>query len=53
MRASIWALGPLVARFGQGQVSLPGAVQLVPALWICISMVWSSLAQPLPWKMAM
>ncbi|SFN26228.1 UDP-N-acetylglucosamine 1-carboxyvinyltransferase [Izhakiella capsodis] len=24
MRASIWALGPLIARFGQGQVSLPG-----------------------------
>ncbi len=24
MRASIWALDPLVARFGQGQVSLPG-----------------------------
>lgn len=24
MRASIWALGPLVARFGHGQVSLPG-----------------------------
>ncbi|MGB2079234.1 MAG: UDP-N-acetylglucosamine 1-carboxyvinyltransferase [Vibrio sp.] len=24
MRASIWALGPLVARFGTGQVSLPG-----------------------------
>ncbi|CAK9883699.1 MAG: UDP-N-acetylglucosamine 1-carboxyvinyltransferase [Candidatus Erwinia impunctatus] len=24
MRASIWALGPLVARFGQGEVSLPG-----------------------------
>lgn len=24
MRASIWALGPLVARFGIGQVSLPG-----------------------------
>ncbi|MDW6018806.1 UDP-N-acetylglucosamine 1-carboxyvinyltransferase [Vibrio plantisponsor] len=24
MRASIWALGPLVARFGEGQVSLPG-----------------------------
>lgn len=24
MRASIWALGPLTARFGQGQVSLPG-----------------------------
>lgn len=24
MRASIWSLGPLVARFGQGQVSLPG-----------------------------
>ncbi|KEY90864.1 UDP-N-acetylglucosamine 1-carboxyvinyltransferase [Candidatus Photodesmus blepharus] len=24
MRASIWILGPLVARFGQGQVSLPG-----------------------------
>lgn len=24
MRASIWALGPLVARFGQSQVSLPG-----------------------------
>lgn len=24
MRASIWALGPLVARFGYGQVSLPG-----------------------------
>ncbi len=26
MRASIWALGPLVARFGEGQVSLPGGV---------------------------
>ncbi|WP_457913635.1 UDP-N-acetylglucosamine 1-carboxyvinyltransferase [Candidatus Gillettellia adelgis] len=24
MRASIWSLGPLVARFGRGQVSLPG-----------------------------
>lgn len=24
MRASIWALGPLVARFGEGQVALPG-----------------------------
>lgn len=24
MRASIWALGPLVARFGHGEVSLPG-----------------------------
>ncbi|VFP86774.1 UDP-N-acetylglucosamine 1-carboxyvinyltransferase [Candidatus Erwinia haradaeae] len=24
MRASIWVLGPLVARFGEGQVSLPG-----------------------------
>ncbi len=24
MRASIWALAPLVARFGKGQVSLPG-----------------------------
>ncbi len=24
MRASIWALAPLVARFGRGQVSLPG-----------------------------
>lgn len=24
MRASIWILGPLLARFGQGQVSLPG-----------------------------
>lgn len=24
MRASIWVLGPLVARFGKGQVSLPG-----------------------------
>ncbi|VFP87478.1 UDP-N-acetylglucosamine 1-carboxyvinyltransferase [Candidatus Erwinia haradaeae] len=24
MRASIWVLGPLVARFGRGQVSLPG-----------------------------
>ncbi len=29
MRASIWALGPLVARFGQGQVSLPGVVRSV------------------------
>jgi UDP-N-acetylglucosamine 1-carboxyvinyltransferase len=26
MRASIWALGPLVARFGQGQVSCRAAV---------------------------
>lgn len=24
MRASIWCLGPLVARFGQGELSLPG-----------------------------
>lgn len=28
MRASIWALGPLVARFGQGQVSLLAVVRL-------------------------
>ncbi len=30
MRASIWALGPLVARFGQGQVSLPGLCNWCP-----------------------
>lgn len=28
MRASIWALGPLVARFGQGQVALPGGCEI-------------------------
>ncbi|MBE2898053.1 UDP-N-acetylglucosamine 1-carboxyvinyltransferase [Pasteurellaceae bacterium 20609_3] len=28
MRASIWALAPLVARFAQGQVSLPGGCNL-------------------------
>lgn len=36
MRASIWALGPLVARFGQGQVSLPVVVPLGRVRWICI-----------------
>lgn len=28
MRASIWALGPLVARFGHGQVALPGGCNI-------------------------
>ncbi|BGI51235.1 MAG: UDP-N-acetylglucosamine 1-carboxyvinyltransferase [Arsenophonus endosymbiont of Ceratovacuna japonica] len=28
MRASIWILAPLVARFGQGQVSLPGGCEI-------------------------
>ena len=28
MRASIWALAPLVARFKQGQVSLPGGCSI-------------------------
>ena len=28
MRASIWALAPLVARFNQGQVSLPGGCSI-------------------------
>lgn len=30
MRGSIWVLGPLVARFGQGQVSLPGGCAIGP-----------------------
>lgn len=30
MRASIWALGSLVARFGQGRVSLPGGCAIGP-----------------------
>ncbi len=29
MRASIWALGPLVARFGQGKFHCPAVVRLV------------------------
>lgn len=28
MRASIWALGPLVARFGQGKIGLPGGCSI-------------------------
>ncbi|KAL4800670.1 UDP-N-acetylglucosamine 1-carboxyvinyltransferase [Aspergillus venezuelensis] len=28
IRASIWALGPLVARFGQGEVALPGGCEI-------------------------
>lgn len=28
MRASIWALAPLVARFHRGQVSLPGGCSI-------------------------
>ena len=44
MRASIWALGPLVARFGQGQVSLPG-VRLT-----CTSLAWRNWARRSNWK---
>ncbi len=40
MRASIWALGPLVARFGRGQVSLPGGCAIgARAQLICILQV--------------
>ncbi|BAC24475.1 murA [Wigglesworthia glossinidia endosymbiont of Glossina brevipalpis] len=28
MRASIWALGPLLARFGEGSISLPGGCEI-------------------------
>lgn len=52
MRASIWALGPLVARFGQGQVSLPGAVLSARVRWICILPVWNNWVRPSSWKRA-
>ncbi len=52
MRASIWALGPLVARFGQGQVSLPGAVLLARVRLICILPVWNNWVRPSSWKRA-
>lgn len=38
MRASIWALAPLLAKYGQAEVSLPGAALLVLAKWICTLM---------------
>lgn len=38
MRASIWALGPLVARFGGDRFPFRVAVRLVPALWTCTFM---------------
>ena len=39
MRASVLALGPLLARFGRAKVSLPVAVPLVRALWTSTSRV--------------
>ncbi len=52
MRASIWALGPLVARFGQGQVSLAAALS-ARVRSICILVVWSSWAPRSNWKKVM
>lgn len=53
MRASIWALGPLVARFGQGQVSLLAAALSARVRSICILAVWSSWAPRSNWKKVM
>ena len=36
MRASFLVLGPLLTRFGEAEVSLPGAVPLGQDLWISI-----------------
>ncbi|EHC32359.1 UDP-N-acetylglucosamine 1-carboxyvinyltransferase [Salmonella enterica subsp. enterica serovar Alachua str. R6-377] len=66
MRASIWALGPLVARFGQGQVSLPGGCTIgarslpggctigvsARVRLICILPVWNNWVRPSSWKRA-
>ncbi len=53
MRASIWALGPLVARFGQGQVSLPGAAPSARVRLTCTLPAWNSWARKSNWKKAM
>ena len=37
MRASICVLGPLVARVGQADVALPGAMRSGRAAWTCTS----------------
>jgi UDP-N-acetylglucosamine 1-carboxyvinyltransferase len=43
MRASILVLGPLVARFGQAEVSLPAAAPSVRARWTCTSRACEAL----------
>jgi UDP-N-acetylglucosamine 1-carboxyvinyltransferase len=53
MRASIWALGPLVARFGQGQVLCLAAALSARVRSICILAVWSSWAPRSNWKKVM
>ncbi|SQI45752.1 UDP-N-acetylglucosamine 1-carboxyvinyltransferase [Serratia plymuthica] len=50
MRASIWALGPLVARFGRGQVLCRAVVRSAHVRSICISAAWSSLVRRSNWK---
>ena len=50
MRASIWALGPLVARFGQGQVSLPGGCAIGARPVDLHIFGWRNWAQRSSWK---
>ena len=40
MRASILVLGPLLTRFKEAEVSLPGGCAIVLAQWIYICVVW-------------
>ncbi len=53
MRASIWALGPLVARFGQGKFLCLAAALSARVRSICILAVWSSWAPRSNWKKVM
>lgn len=50
MRASIWALGPLVARFGQGQVSLPGGCAIGARPVDLHIFGWKNSARRSSWK---
>lgn len=50
MRASIWALGPLVARFGRGGFPCRAAARSVRVRSICTSPAWSSWVPRSSWK---
>ena len=53
MRASILVMGPLLARYGEAKVSLPGGVLLALGQWICIFARCKKWVRLLNWQMDM
>ena len=53
MRASILVMGPLLARYGEARVSLPGAVLLGHGRLIYISVLCRNWVRLLNWLMVM